>query len=487
MKVHDIICAVCTFISSEIVSDYALDLMEQEIVKEGKQLGYEHYFELTTQNLPSEEMKRIECICAKIHHHRGEPFVLFYLEGVFYCQILEGPKAHALLHDIIFPNIDHHDGKGLTIKLNDQNEKIKGIIWKKLSLWQMLPKKNIFMDLITTTKSDSTRTISLASDTYGQCYMIKKPSKEDASIRDVLFQFGSWNYCGEVKLLPQLGIEDIEHVIPVLQTQQHELSFLCHSSDMPIQNTFTEPLKYITKINSIIDQEILSVENNIERINLDEDPTNLFFEFQTAPHHETTFEKFSIDCMASKSYRASGLVIMTVYFKGTFYVFLRPGNDNLQLLDSSFPSIIPSVGYNLKSYPSGTVGWPNLRRLSLWKVNKFLADESKDNCQHTSMEEDGFNHNGIRSHHTRKYSMLIEENSKEPQVDPEELETNKNFLNGNFTSTRATCGRKVNGFYHLAPLKKESKLKVQILRGGEQNIIHTVSWDREGKPLVSNM
>jgi hypothetical protein len=278
--------------------------------------------------------------------------------------------------------------------------------------------------------------------------------------------------------------------MPVLQTQQHKLSFLCHSSNMPIKNTFTEPLKYIAKINSIIDQEILSVENNIERINLDEDPTNLFFEFQTVPNHETIFEKFSIDCVASKSYRASGLVIMTVYFKGTFYVFLTPGNDNLQLLDSSFPSIVPSVGYNLKLYPSGTVGWPDLRRLSLWKVNKFLADESKDNCQHTSIEEYRLNHNGTQcnvSHRTKNHSMLIEENSK-PQVDPEEIETNKRISNGNFTSNRATCRRKVNGFHHLAPLKKESKLKAQILRGGEQNIIHTMSsWDSEGKPLVSNM
>lgn len=495
LKVQDAIHTVCRFISSEIASDLVLDMMEEEMMKGDEQLGCEHYFELVTQILPK-ELSSIDFLCAKTYH-RGECLALFYLEGVFYCQILRGEKEKTLLPDIKFPGI-HQEGKGLTLKLNDRNEQIEGILWRKLSLWQTVPKKNSVIEHIPT-HIDSNGTVSLASDTYGQCYIIMEPNKADASIRDVLFRFGSWNYCGEVQLLPELGLEDIEHVIPVLRVQQHKLSFLCHSSDMPVKNIFTEPLKYITNINALTEQEILSVERNIERINLDEDPENLFFEFETVPHFETIIEKSKIDCIACKSYRASGLVVMTVYFKGTFYVFLASGKENLQLLDSSFPSIIPSVGYNLKTYPSGIEGWSNLRKLSLWKVHKYAPNGAKDTCQPNIQE------GGLDDKNTPCNTSLALETSTEVQEsktpnnialndhksDPNEIETKQQKSpHGNFTSTRATCERKVNGifgFHHLAPLKRESKLlQAQVLRGDQNNDIRISSWDSEGKPLFSN-
>jgi len=497
--VQNIIHIISDFISSVAASDFVLGMMEQEeILKGDVKLGCEHYFELVTQSLP-EHMSAIDFFCAKTYR-RGKCMVLFYLEGVFYCQILGNEKEQPLLLDIKFPDI-HHEGKGLILKLNDRNELIDGILWKKLSLWETVPKKSSVMEQITS-NIDNTGTLSLASDTYGQCYIIMKPNKTDASIRDALFQFGSWNYSGEVQLLPELGLEDIEHVIPALRAQQHKLSFLCHSSDMPVKHIFTEPLQYVTKINALMEQEILSVESNIEKINVDEDAENLFFEFQTVPHFETIIDKRKIDCIASKSYRASGLVVMTVYFRGTFYVFLATGKDNLQLLDSSFPSIIPSVGYNIKTYPSGIEGWPNLRKLSLWKIHKYVPHGAKNNNQHHhNTQEDALNDKKIQcdTSHALVNSIEIQDsitpdctglhNNDHNKLESKDIERQKQKSPpGNFTSNRASCERKVNGVFgihHLAPLKRESKLQAQVLRS-DDNDFRTISWDREGKPLVLN-
>jgi hypothetical protein len=67
--------------------------------------------------------------------------------------------------------------------------------------------------------------------------------------------------------------------------------------------------------------------------------------------------------MASKNYNPQGVVTVTIYFKGTYYVMLTEGESEQPLLDSRFPDVSEKGrGYQLRSYAEGVDGWRELRK-----------------------------------------------------------------------------------------------------------------------------
>ncbi len=244
--------------------------------------------------------------------------------------------------------------------------------WRKLSLWQ----SHSLFDESMSDSSALSNTLVLPSDHYVQTYCVLKPNKLDQSDRDVLFRFGSWCYSGNVELIDSLKIEDISHVIPALRVQQHKLSFLCDVSKMPEDSLFSEPMIHNNNIISLLENEIVSSEGAMSSMKnsfLDENPKNLFFEF-SSNGNIPTFIKNHIDLIATKSYRPNGLIVMTIYFNGTFYVSVNDGIGDQPLLDSDFPSVVQGKGYQLKTYPNGVALFPQLRKLTIWQ-NAEAAEE----------------------------------------------------------------------------------------------------------------
>ena len=205
--------------------------------------------------------------------------------------------------------------------------------------------------------------MSLSVPCYQQTYCIlKKQSSDantDASVRNVLFRFGSWCYNGEIELIPQLSIHDIPHVIPTLRIQQHKLSFMSDIAALREDCIFTDPLLYIADLSTKMENEILSVENTIADINFDDNDTDSsFFEFALAMNRDTYLHRNDIDLVATKSHHPNGLVVFHIYFDGALYVSIRERSGDQTLLDSHFPCVVGhGQGKQLKSYPTGLPGW----------------------------------------------------------------------------------------------------------------------------------
>jgi len=482
------------FISREITSLPILECI-QEVDEDFFSEG--HYFELVSESLPS-QMNDIECVCSKTYCN-GACFVTFYFEGGFYVILLDTENEDQALLDVSMPDITL-GGEGITLKLYDRqeaccnNETTDAIYWKRLSLWSTL-------GVPIEKELNEASTLSLSSSCYGQSYIILKPNKPDPSKRDVLFMFGSWAYSGGLDLLSELSFADVEHIIPALRVQQHKLSFLCHTSEMPLENIFTAPLEYMAKIGNLVEQEVMNTSRAVELLQIeDEDPETLLFQFETAPHSRTVLDQCHIDCIATKSYRASGVVVMNVYFRGAFYVCLTSGGNDVGLLDSHFPSIVNEHSFHLKSFPGGINGWENLRKLSLIRnvgssvpqpkrqegnAREYLEPKGCDIQFYTDKEleaeaktidiNNGSKHSDVKEQKVCQSKSECKERSDEGQ--------------DNFASSRNSCRRRnpksLSGVHRLAPLKKTSQLQKRIT--GEEGYSGNIPWSADGRPVIQNL
>jgi len=97
-----------------------------------------------------------------------------------------------------------------------------------------------------------------------------------------------------------------------------------------------------------------------------------------------------IQCIASKTY-ARGLIFITVYFEGVFYVSIADGTGDQPLLDVRFPDVSkPGEGVTLVSYVDNDVS-ARWQKLTLWqsmagevKLASLLAPRAKKTKDLTS-------------------------------------------------------------------------------------------------------
>mmetsp|Transcript_257 Transcript_257/g.401 ORF Transcript_257/g.401 Transcript_257/m.401 type:complete len:219 (-) Transcript_257:226-882(-) len=76
----------------------------------------------------------------------------------------------------------------------------------------------------------------------------------------------------------------------------------------------------------------------------------------------------NVELFAAKIYNPSGVVSMPMYYGGNWHLALEDGDD-FPLLDSKFPDLSSKGhGYNIQCYPAGIPGWPQLRKMSIWRI-----------------------------------------------------------------------------------------------------------------------
>ncbi len=510
---------VQSFLEQELTSSSVLCTLDNHkndlnLFEEG------HYFELVGY-IP-DDFSMIECICAKSYTDSGLCLIIIYFEGVFYSVLSDISDDEPLL-DVDFPDVSQ-EGDGITLTTYDdvegQEASKESFRWLKLSIWQTRSQ----MDETSSYESSQVSIVSLPSVDYAQTYCILKPSinKGNKSNRDVLFRFGNWCYAGEVELIDKLNVQDIPHVIPALRIQQHNLAFLSSVSELPHDNVFSETLMENSRIMNLLESEILSLESQIEDIENKLCPTNklqqesinqFFFEFNTNCQNCLPSIGSNVDLIATKTYRPNGLVVMTIYFSGTYYVCISDGDGCDQpLLDCDFPPVIQGKGYNVKTYPNGLESFPELRRLKIWQNSKnYLPnsiDEPKDlvckgDSQNISKEEisvqsldvdqcdssDCLQGKGEEKHVPSNFkdqnenhpdtSRTCDDESKHSSIDYKNITQKSVMVQGTHSRKKKNYG----AFHHLAPLNKSAHLGQKVNSMKHDLKKRKIPYDQTGKPL----
>ena len=472
-----------SFIVDELGSPQILEAVQRNSNSLGDTSQFEdrHFFEFVAR--VSEDICEFECICCKTYIKQTMISIIFF-EGIFYCSLRDASDDQPLL-DISFPDVSR-EGNGVNLKIYNLKEQEKSIKWEKLSLWQSVP---IGCEVFG--NSSINPTVSLSSCTYGQSYCILKPNRTDQSIRDVLFKFGSWCYSGEAELIAQLTVDDVPHIIPALRKQQHKLVFLYHASEMSTDNLFTRALIHMSQINKLMEGEIIASEDALERLHAqsildkEEDPKNLFYQFETVSND--VLDKSNVECIATKNYHPNGLVVMNIYFQGTFYVCLNSGDENQPLLDSNFPSINNGgKGYNLKKYPSGIVGFPELRKLSLWRnLESEEAKKEIDVKEPYIGEKEVIGKPGENKQSSQRQHSTFDDCEPKPSGrDLFNVEVNKTLRQIRQKKKKHT---NLGAFHYCPPLKKPSQLEeCSKVRKTSENYIGS-QWGRDGRPLNTSI
>lgn len=404
------------------------------------ELESEYYFEFTTDSIPP-SWDTIECVCCKIYD-KGVCMILIYFENIFYSILLDAEVTDQSLLDEQIPNLSSQ-GESILLKffdgMNDDNR--NGVKWRSLALWESFHLDSEYKETID---------VSNVCDCYGQSYIIQCASEgKDPSNRNVLFVFGNWIYSGQAILLPQLRLEDVNHIIPILRKQQHQLEFLCYSSDLPKDEIFSAPSQKMQMIKQIMETEVEKTTPQIEELeskgllNQDDPEFNFLFQFDCVPDDSKSNDHImrDIDCIASKSYRPSGVAVIAIYFHGTYYLCLQSAENDVSLFDSTFPSLVQERSISLKTYSEGLTDWKDLRKLTL-KVNQKSFSKSSETTNLTS--------------------------------------SNKKSV---FVSKRSTCRRRKNdGRFHLKPLRQSSELARKF-----KDLNNSSNTERDwSKPIVTN-
>ncbi|CAM9806490.1 unnamed protein product, partial [Chrysoparadoxa australica] len=309
---------------------------------------------------------------------------------MFYVIMQDGEGTQPLL-DIRFPDVSQH-GQGCLHLMTYRNMSRP---WRKLTLWHSLisvGEASLSSQLL----FSKAEVANLSSAGYVQTYVVMKPSQggtfgSNAVYRDVLFRFGSWCYSGTVQLVPSLSLSDVPHVIPALRMQQSRLDFLCDSSAIPHRSPFSKPMEHIHKLTPVIEEEIMESEGvlselleKLEGMGLSDsisgwfegDSSSSFFEFVVSPSKEVHEAFSNVDLVTCKCYTAQGVVLIIIWFEGTYYVVLGDGSEEQPLLDSRFPDVSSKGrGYQVRSSAKGLDDWPEFRKLSIWQTASALQTE----------------------------------------------------------------------------------------------------------------
>ncbi|GMI13717.1 hypothetical protein TrVE_jg4966 [Triparma verrucosa] len=374
------------FLAAELQSDHLSEAIErfEKMYPWMDSDEIKTYFELNCS--VGTDMDSVQCVCSKTYA-RGLIFVTIYFEGTFYVSISDGMGDQPLL-DVRFPDVSNH-GEGVTLMSYVDND-IEAR-WQKMTLWQSLAED---MKLSTLLAPRKKKTKNLASDSYVQSYIVLKGDGGNDTFRTAMFRFGSWCYSGRVQLTSNLALADLPHVIPALRMQQSRLEFLCDVASMPSKSPFVRPMEFAGKVAPVMENEVVESEgvlmNLVERLGnmglgdsisqwLEGDPGQSFFEFNFAKDNETDKAHKDVELMCTKCYTPNGLVTITIYFGGVYYLSLMEGGGEQPLLDSKFPNVAgKGRGYQIRAYGNGVDSWESLRKVSIWQTSEAMQKEMEE-------------------------------------------------------------------------------------------------------------
>ncbi|CAM9941395.1 unnamed protein product [Scytosiphon promiscuus] len=213
---------------------------------------------------------------------------------------------------------------------------------------------------------------------YSQTYVVRKKDarRDQGRDRQVMFRCGNWCYTGEVSFAglgdgEVVTLMDIPRAIPMLQRQQDRLKFFCCADRVPLDSVYRQPVEILAEVQEFVAQELASSRTSQELTKWsgafhwidDDSSSSTYFELQT----ELPPCMDEVALVASKTY-ARGLVFITVYQEGSFYVVMQEGEGEQALLDIRFPDVSQhGQGLHLMSYDDPRRPW---RKLTLWHAIK---------------------------------------------------------------------------------------------------------------------
>ncbi len=312
------------------------------------------YFELVgdTSSLFSD----ILLACSAVSND-GRVFIYIYFEGVILTAIRNSDKF-CILNDL---NVSNFTGcsDGSTLAMYSGN------CWMKLSMFKANQR--------TTEKSPTPPPLLLTSDSsYVQSYIILKAAGNKKKEREVMFRFGSWCYSGKVDLQTHnICLQHVPGLIREVRLAQPNLNFVGDVSTLSETNRFFKPMQRMTRIlPKYLEEEAASCEDYLRQI-LDEEVSenDCFFEFACNNESIAFNDLEAVELVCNKIYNGNGVIAISIYHSGIWYLKFEDGSSENPLLDSKFSDLSKKRnGIQLKTYQVGCENWTEFKGLSLWQV-----------------------------------------------------------------------------------------------------------------------
>jgi hypothetical protein len=206
-------------------------------------------------------------------------------------------------------------------------------------------------------------------------------------------------YTSSVDLGPPSTLARVSQAIDTIQQQQHDMTYAYEAASIPSNSCFAPSLQQMGQLLPLIEAQIVGatwwLENLVEQTDVlqmqgwswlfpggngedDASEDNLVFQIETSGGTRSL-----ADVMAGKGGSAlddvemlvhrqfnRGLVLVVVYFGGSFYVSVcdAEGADQ-SLMATRFPDFArKGQGCQIKSYANGCKDWPTIRKLALWQL-----------------------------------------------------------------------------------------------------------------------
>jgi hypothetical protein len=219
-----------------------------------------------------------------------------------------------------------------------------------------------------------------ADASYAQTYLVMKDKAAGKGAEskasegtEVLFACGNWCYRGQIQFNNlKIVLSELPILIPTLQRQQSSLRYFCNAQSIPQNCPFHEPMQFMKESANFYAKEMTSVEveTELEKMSkmfpwLDDataDGSMQYFELELDSVPEYMQD---VAIIANKTY-VHGLIIISVYFKGTLYYLIKDGEGDQALLDVRFPDVTKKgQGMHLASYTANDAPYS---KLTLWNM-----------------------------------------------------------------------------------------------------------------------
>ena len=394
-----------SFLRSEIarVEDKITELSSHFLGAWISDEGDDHsYFELQTTG--SAYLNDVELAFSKIFI--GQLLLnIIYVGGTYYCTMDEATESEQPLIDLTFPDIGKR-GAGFQLETYDEHP-----IFRKLSVWQVIPPSlggsasTIRKSALEAKEDDEAKQIDDltwmqwieanyeedefepldesvlpggANESfhggYVQTYCVLK-SQDGTPTRRALFRYGEWCYAGTIELEDQVKLADVPHVLRCFQKQQGNLAYMCTIRNLPKNLPWSNPMRHLSGATAFLEKAISGSERELTLMNehqiakgipawIDEESGCQYFELVTSgdqPHYE------EVELLACKTY-FNEVVLISLYFGGSFYVTLSPSIDDQPLLDMSFPDVSTKCrGLQLATYRHR-----EFKKLMLWQSTRSV-------------------------------------------------------------------------------------------------------------------
>ncbi len=324
------------------------------------------YFELVGDT--SRFFPDILLACSAVYSNDGRALIYIYFEGVILAAIQNSDKF-CILNDL---NVSNFTGCSY-----GSTPMYSGNSWMKLSMFKANQRKTEKSPtpppLLDCRRSETFQKGLTSDSSYVQSYIILKAAGNKRKEREVMFRFGSWCYSGKVDLQTHICLQDVPALIREVRLAQPNLNFVGDVSTLSETNRFFKPMQRMTRIlPKYLEEEAASCEDYLRQI-LDEEVSenDCFFEFACNKESMAFNDLEAVELVCNKIYNGNGVIAISIYHSGNWYLKFEDGSSENPLMDCKFPDLSKKRnGIQLKTYQVGCGSWTEFRSLSLWQVHR---------------------------------------------------------------------------------------------------------------------